>query len=83
MLKIVKPFYEVALIGVDADNFLKELQSEFRPNILWASSKTDSEIPILQGRYSKNKTLIYVCREGSCKLPVGTPEEVLELIKGQ
>ena len=80
MLKMVKPFYEVALIGRDADNFLKELQSEFRPNILWATSKTDSEIPILQGRYSKDKTLIYVCQEGTCKLPVGTVKKAVDLI---
>ncbi|MGM0619948.1 MAG: thioredoxin domain-containing protein [Bacteroidota bacterium] len=81
MLKMVKPYFEMAIIGPDADEFLQELQLEFRPNILWASSKTDAEIPILRGRLKKGKTLIYVCREGTCKLPVENPGEALELIK--
>jgi uncharacterized protein YyaL (SSP411 family) len=80
MLKLVKPFYEMAIVGPDAGNFLQELQSEFRPNILWASSKTDAETPILQGRFKNGKTLIYVCREGTCKLPVESPGKALELI---
>jgi uncharacterized protein YyaL (SSP411 family) len=80
LLKLVEPYYEIAVIGQQSEKRLRKLQSEFRPNVLWASSVTESEIPILKGRYSNGKTLIYVCREGTCKLPVEKVEEALKLI---
>jgi uncharacterized protein YyaL (SSP411 family) len=80
MLKLVMPFYEIAVIGSQSEKIVQELQSEFRPNVLMASSTNNSELPILKDRYSKDKTLIYVCQEGTCKLPVETVDETLELI---
>lgn len=81
MLKLVQPYYEMAVVGPESENHLRALQSEFRPNVLWASSVTESEIPILNGRYSKGKTLFYVCQEGTCNLPVERVEEALDLIE--
>ena len=81
MLKLAEPFYELAIVGPAANRYLLQLQDDFRPNILCAFSETNSEIPILQGRFSKGKTLIYVCREGSCKLPVESTDEAIKLIE--
>jgi hypothetical protein len=81
MLKKTEPFFEVAVLGIDANEMMEEMMKSFCPNVLWAFSKSESKIPILAYRYVEEKTLIYVCREGVCQLPVDSPVKALEIIK--
>lgn len=81
MLKITEPFYEVAVCGNNAKDVLSVVSSDYRPNILWAFSETESDIPLLKDRYVKDQTLIYICHEGVCKLPVRSAEEAIKLIE--
>ena len=80
MLKITSPYFEVAILGEKADTVLKDMQTGFYPNILWACSKQESQIPILQNRMVQGKTLIYVCKEGVCQLPVETARQAFEIM---
>ena len=80
ILKETEPFYEIAVLGVDAPDLINEMQTGFQPNILWAFSKTESNIPILQDRMVSENTLIYICREGVCKLPVTLAKQALEIL---
>lgn len=80
MLKITAPYYEVAVLGVDAETVLREMQSEYHPNILWIFSKSESNIPVLKDRMVNGKTLIYVCKEGTCQLPVENAKKAMELL---
>ncbi len=77
ILMKTEPFYEVAILGVDAMEMMKEMQESFRPNVLWAFSKSESNIAVLKGRYNAKKNLIYVCKEGVCKLPFDTSIKAL------
>ncbi len=81
MLMKTEPFFEVAISGADAIEIMKEMQQSFQPNVLWAYSKSESKIPILEDRYVENKTLIYVCNEGVCKLPVDNSVKALKNLK--
>jgi uncharacterized protein YyaL (SSP411 family) len=81
MLKITEPYYEVVVSGKEAKDKTNNLQRNFYPNILWAFSVNKSKISILRDRYVNNETLIYVCRGGSCQMPVKTVEEAKEMIK--
>ena len=78
MLKKTESFYEIAIAGMNAADFQKEMQINFHPNVVWAFSKKESNIPILKERFKNGKTLIYVCQEGICQLPV---EEVTNAIE--
>ncbi len=80
MLKITKPYYEVAVLGSNADEVLKEMQTGFRPNVLWVFTNSEKNIPILKNRLISGRTMIYVCTDGICKLPVENPKQALELI---
>jgi hypothetical protein len=80
ILMKTKPFFEVAVLGAESDLILKELHKSFQPNVLFAFSKTDSKVPILKDRYVEENTLIYVCKEGVCQLPLENIGQVLELI---
>ena len=61
---------------------LIELNSYYLPNILVAGATSESEIPIMENRFNDDETYIYVCVDGSCKLPVTeTKQAVNQLLK--
>ena len=74
-------FYEVAISGAQAAEKLKELNKEFIPNKLIVGDSKDSPLPLLKNKYSENQTTIYVCIDGTCKLPVSETQEALEQLK--
>lgn len=72
-----EPFHEVAVTGDDCLKKLRELQRFYLPNSVFCGAKNKSAIPLLQQRMVVNKTLIYVCRMGACKLPVEDVKDAL------
>ncbi|MDG1757492.1 MAG: thioredoxin domain-containing protein [Bacteroidia bacterium] len=80
-LAISKPFYEVVIIGKNAEEVASKFRQTFHPNTLVLFSTSDSDLPMFKNRFKANETLIYVCQKGVCKLPVKTIEEALELIQ--
>ncbi|WP_034058063.1 thioredoxin domain-containing protein [Lacinutrix jangbogonensis] len=79
-LNYANPYYEVAISGKEALPKLKELESNYLPNILIAGAVNDSKLPIMENRYNKEDTYIYVCVDGSCKLPVQDVERAIQLL---
>jgi len=51
------------------------------PNALIAASNIPSELYLLKDRYFKDETYIYVCVDNTCKFPVTTAPEAIELMK--
>ena len=81
MSNFIGEFYEIAIAGEDALNKLKEINQQYIPNKLMAGSLSDSKIPLMEGRYNDNETLIYVCVDGACKLPENSTENALNQLK--
>jgi uncharacterized protein YyaL (SSP411 family) len=71
-------YYEIAISGEEADKKLEELNQHYIPNMLIAGSYGKSDIPLMEGRYSTDETLIYVCVDGTCKLPEKDLDKALE-----
>ena len=57
-----------------------ELNTSYLPNALVAGSSKESTKPLLKYRYIDDETLIYVCVNNSCKLPVSEVSEALKLL---
>ena len=74
-------FYEVAIVGSEAPQRLKELNEQYFPNKLIVGSVKESSLPLLQYKYNENETTIYVCVDGACKLPVKETEKALGQMK--
>ncbi|MEO6882478.1 MAG: thioredoxin domain-containing protein [Bacteroidia bacterium] len=70
MTHFTAPFYEVAIVGSDAIAKQKELESYFIPNKIISGSLVNSTLPLLEDKYVSGKTLIYVCQDKTCQLPV-------------
>jgi len=83
MMKVTMPFFEVVIVGENAENVLHEMQHSFQPNILWAFSEKSTEIPILKDRHVKGKTLIYVCEDGICQLPLEDVKSASSLLRSE
>lgn len=81
MLNYTNPFYEVAIVGNDAKQKLTELNTHYIPNKLVAASTKENNLPLLESRYNPEKTLIYICVNKACKLPVSEIKEAIKLIE--
>jgi len=80
MLDLSGNHFEVAIVGENAINLLNELQKNHLPNVIFCAGTTENDLPLLQNRYVSGKTLIYICQDNSCRLPVETVEEALTLL---
>lgn len=74
-------FYEIAISGEGALHKLNEINQQYIPNKLIAGSISNSNIPLMKGRFNESETLIYVCVDGACKLPVSSTKNALEQLK--
>ncbi|HMQ47537.1 MAG TPA: thioredoxin domain-containing protein [Saprospiraceae bacterium] len=82
MLHYTYPFWEIAVVGADAFAKATALQKNYLPNTLvMASTTSNDDYPLLQGKEVHGDTKIYVCREYACQRPVIEIEEVLEQIR--
>lgn len=79
-LWVTMPYYEVAVVGNGANTMFNGFESFYLPNILLAQSVKKSTQPLFENRFVKNKTLIYVCQNQACKLPVDKVEKALALL---
>ena len=70
-------------MGENHKEMALELQKNYIPNVLFAAANlSDSELPLLKGRDAANgKTMIFVCSNYNCKLPVDNVEEALKLLQ--
>jgi len=69
MSDLSNEYYEIAISGENAKEKLVEINQYYIPNKLIAGSTSESKIPLMEGRFSKNETYIYICVDGACKLP--------------
>ncbi|GAB1857876.1 thioredoxin domain-containing protein [Flavobacteriaceae bacterium MHTCC 0001] len=80
MLNYTNPYYEVAVVGADAKEKISKLNSSYIPNKLIAGGTSNDELPLLKNRYNPDQTLIYVCVNKACKLPVSKVDDAIKLI---
>ena len=77
----VTPTAEIVFVGSQANSLRQDLDRFFIPNKVVLGTETISELPLLKDRTDRNgKTLIYVCFDKACQLPVETVPDALEQI---
>jgi len=81
MMNYAQPYYEVAIVGADAKQKIDELNKTYIPNKLIAGSTSENNMPLLENRYNPNNTLIYVCVNKACKLPVSEVKDAIKFLK--
>jgi len=81
MLNYTNNYYEVAVVGDKALTKISELNMHYLPNKLLVGSASENDLPLLRNRYIEGNTLIYVCVNKACKLPVSEVDQAIKLIE--
>ena len=81
LLKQIYPFYEVAIVGEEALGKSLELREKYQPNKLICGSVQQSSLPLLEKRFNKGQTRIFVCENKVCQAPTEETVRALELMK--
>ena len=74
-------YFEIVIVGADALEKSREINNQYIPNKLIAASTKDETGPLFERRYVEGETLIYVCVNNTCKLPVRETEKALASLK--
>lgn len=75
------PFYEIVVSGPEARMKYRAINKGLNPRSLVLWSEEESDAPLFENRFSPSETLIYVCSEGACKLPVTEVSKALDQIQ--
>jgi uncharacterized protein len=83
MLKHIRPFFEVVVTGPNANEVAHALQQMFIPNkvVVAAVSEQDGQLLLLDHRFAKDKTFIYVCEGKVCQLPTENVDVATQLVQ--
>ena len=81
MLKLIHPYYEVAVVGKDANDKCLEINKEYKPNKLFIGSFGESDLELLEGKYVEGTTMIYVCENKVCQMPTNKIMQAIKLLK--
>lgn len=71
---------EVVFTGEQAIQNAEHFREEYFPGVIYAGGD-DESIPLLQGRVN-GESLIYVCEDSQCQLPVKKVQEAWKLVSG-
>lgn len=75
--KMDSPKYEIVIVGNNVNTILLELYKYCPTYAILVVSQRESELPALKNRFVKSQTLIYVCKNKHCFLPVSTVKEAI------
>jgi uncharacterized protein YyaL (SSP411 family) len=78
LLYLVRPFYELSIVGKSVDEKRRSLSKHYLPNKIFAGSTGESELPLLKDKYVEGKTYVYVCSNNTCNAPVTEISEALQ-----
>lgn len=71
-------FYELAICGKEAYNYAAKVRAEYIPNFVMAACLSESKLPLLNNRLINNQTLLYICQNKTCYLPIRSLDEALQ-----
>jgi uncharacterized protein len=78
----VRPTAEIAISGKNCEQFRKQIDKIYHPNKILTGTISESSLPLLQDRKAiGEKTMIYVCYNKTCKLPVDNAEAAVKLLE--
>ncbi len=76
------PFYEVAVLGEDNSQGLKELFKTYHPHRIYAGSGRPTDFPeVLNGKQVGDDIRYFACQYGHCQLPVHSIQELEKTTK--
>lgn len=79
VLRHLQSAKEVVIMGEASLKRSIELQKNWKFNVVYLGSEKEAYLEAMQNRYMEGETMIYVCENKSCQLPVNKVEDALNL----
>ncbi len=76
-------FYETVVTGPEAMAFQKRLLNQYHPFSVLMGAIESAKLPLVKDRVNSHNTLIHVCVDNACQLPVGSVHEALQLLSSR
>jgi hypothetical protein len=77
---LAEPVSEVVITGDNITEVRREFDKYYLPHALFSGSREESSLPLLEKRLIPGRTMIYVCRDKTCQLPVTETSEALKYL---
>ncbi len=71
---------EVVITGPDFKKSREGFTGKYLPDVIFAGAEEHSSLSLFHERFVKGQNRIYVCHDGTCKLPVSSAGQALEQI---
>ena len=82
MAEMTQGMAEVVMVGPEGRKFIYEFHRHYKPYALWMMSATGSSLPLFQNRsLVPDQTIIHVCYNQTCQLPVTRVADALPLFR--
>ena len=78
--QIYQPF-EIVVMGPEALKLSHQLMLDYQANNLFLGALSESDLPLLAYKYVPDTTMIYVCKNKVCKLPVSNVQDAKKLLQ--
>ena len=72
--------YEIAIVGNKAQQKNFQIQKKYLPTSTFMGGKKEN-LPLLESKLVEGETLIYVCQNKTCKYPVSSAAEAIDVIE--
>ena len=80
-LEKMQPTYEIAIVGDDYLTLAAEMQKTFLPNTIYLGGKDEGTLELLKDKLQGDQTMIYVCQNKVCQLPVSEPGKAIDQLR--
>lgn len=77
LLRMSLPAIEVVVMGPEAKSFARDLRRRYFPLIILSGAEKRGTLSHFGYKYTEGSTMIYICRDGSCRQPVDNVKEAL------
>jgi len=78
--ELVRPPYEVAIVGDNSKTIRDELMKSYIPHAILLGGTSEGKLELLKDKLMEDETMIYVCQNKTCKLPVMEVDKALKLM---
>ena len=81
LLEYTQGTHEILVLGPRARQMGQELLARYVPNkVFMAAPAASSGYPLMKGRLAATDTLVYICRNYACSLPLASTDEAMALV---
>lgn len=80
-LQQIKPKKQMVIVGKSVNEYFKTIYKTSPPNVIFALSDQESNLPLLKNRFIKDKTNLYVCQNNTCLLPTESVDVAIKQLE--